>query len=529
MISILTVAILAVLVATFTQIRNRLRWRALNQWGRENGCGEAAVVPNPGIAGLLVKWKMVATGLKGVDFLEDFIRKRYIDMGTYTFRNFATFDNSSMISTSEPENVQAVLATKFQDFDLPPLRQSVFLPLLGVGLFTAEQHNWSRFRQLVKPQFTREQVSDLECADRHLRTLFKILPEENTEGWIESVDFLPLLYRYTMDVSTEFLLGTSVNSQLAALHAEDSGNNTDFQRSIDFTESITYAMRVMILRLRFPWIFWYFSVDHKKFKKSCDTVKDFTNHYVQIFLNSEHKSVLPEPDQKKKYVLLEELAKEIRDPVELRDQVMHIFLAGRDTTAATLGWTLALLARHPEETAKLRASILEHFGTEKSPKTELTFSSMKACKELTYVLYETLRLFPTVAMNARVALRDTILPTGGGSDGKQPIAVMKGETVGFVPYIMHRRSDIWGGDADEFKPERWEGKKLSWEFIPFSGGPRICLGQQYALNEANFLIVKLLQRYDKIEPVDPEAPMLKAISLVLSPGNGVNIKLHRAA
>jgi cytochrome P450 len=82
-----------------------------------------------------------------------------------------------------------------------------------------------------------------------------------------------------------------------------------------------------------------------------------------------------------------------------------------------------------------------------------------------------------------MSFRDTSLPRGGGPDGKGPIFVKKNTVIPFSLYSMHRRTDIWGSDAEEFRPERWEENASSrtWEYIPFNGGPRICLGREYIL------------------------------------------------
>jgi cytochrome P450 len=152
-------------------------------------------------------------------------------------------------------------------------------------------------------------------------------------------------------------------------------------------------------------------------------------------------------------------------------------------------WTLLLLARHPNEFAKLRTEIIADFdfGSEASRDDNLNFTSPKACKPLTHVLYEAFQLYPLVSMNSRMALKDTCLPTGGGPDRKRPIAVMKGEQAGYSAYVMQRRHDIWGEDAGEFRPARWEGRKLGWDFIAFRGGPRVCLGRKSSCISLNFL------------------------------------------
>jgi len=92
---------------------------------------------------------------------------------------------------------------------------------------------------------------------------------------------------------------------------------------------------------------------------------------------------------------------------------------------------------------------------------------------------------------------------------------------------MHRRKDLWGPDADSFKPERWAGRKPGWEFLPFNGGPRICLGQQFALTEAGYVIVRLMQKYDKIVNEDHELITRHAYSLTTAPKE-VLVRLHEA-
>ena len=85
-------------------------------------------------------------------------------------------------------------------------------------------------------------------------------------------------------------------------------------------------------------------------------------------------------------------------------------------------------------------------------------------------------------VNSRAAVKLTTLPTGGGEDGKSPILVRRGEAVGYCVYAMHRRKDIYGPDAEQFRPERWEEEELKdigWAYLPFNGGPRICLGRTY--------------------------------------------------
>jgi cytochrome P450 len=135
-----------------------------------------------------------------------------------------------------------------------------------------------------------------------------------------------------------------------------------------------------------------------------------------------------------------------------------------------------------------------------------------------------LRLYPSVPGNARFANKNTTIPLGGGPDGKSPVFIPKGGTVVYSTYSMHHRKDLYGEDADEYKPERWENLRVGWGYLPFNGGPRICVGQQFALTEGGYTIVRLLQEFEKIESRDPTS-WLENLHLTLSSGNGVQVAL----
>lgn len=130
-----------------------------------------------------------------------------------------------------------------------------------------------------------------------------------------------------------------------------------------------------------------------------------------------------------------------------------------------------MLAEHQDVFRKLRKTIIGDFGTYKSTE-KITFSSLKSCQYLQWCMNETLRLFPTVPVNSRRSVKDTTIPRGGGPDGLSPLFIPKGTEVNYCVYAMHRNKDLWGPDAEEFKPERWNGKKPGFEYLPFNGGPR---------------------------------------------------------
>ena len=108
---------------------------------------------------------------------------------------------------------------------------------------------------------------------------------------------------------------------------------------------------------------------------------------------------------------------------------------------------------------------------------------------LSLTIPSALRLYPQIPVNVRVAVKTTTLPSGGGPDGTAPVLIRKGMGVGTSTYHMHRRKDLYGPDAEEFRPERWEENELDqigWGFLPFHGGPRLCLGRKCLLVQVFF-------------------------------------------
>lgn len=369
---------------------------------------------------------------------------------------------------------------------------------------------------MLRPQFTREQISQLDLEEKHVQKAMLALPVDG-KGWTAATDIQSIFFRLTMDSATEFLFGKSVESQMDALNGlEAAGDNF----AAYFDKSQTYCAK----RLRLEGL--SFLAENKECRYVQNQVYAFVDKIIQDRLRDmdNEKKV---PDEEKAYVFLEGLATETRDPLELRSQLLNILLAGRDTTASLLSWTLLLLARNPEIFQKLRQVIIETFGTWSNPQN-LTFSALKSCQYLQYCMNEVLRLYPVVPFNRRVATRDTTIPRGGGPDGMSPVFIPKGGSVMYTTFVMHRRKDIWGEDVEEFKPERWTNRKAGWEYLPFNGGPRICIGQQFALTEAGYVLVRLLQRFDQVEDVNVDQPIRYGLSLTMAPADLLTVRLHQA-
>jgi cytochrome P450 len=362
--------------------------------------------------------------------------------------------------------------------------------------------------------------------------LLRLLPTEKS-GWTAKVDLQPLFFNLTLDSSTEFLFGQSVNSQLAGLpdqHKLSAESDKD-GRGLDwstFGEDWDHATMTLGTRGRLKEAYWVYSP--KSFRQSCKRIHEFADYCVSLAL-TDCSSAPKEKDTsgapiRDKYIFLGALVAQTRDPTELRSQLLNILLAGRDTTAGLLGWTFYMLVRHPNIYAKLRAIILDQFGTYSQPRN-LTFANLKSCTYLQHVLKEILRLYPSVPINSRRCVRDTTLPRGGGADSNSPIYIREGQEINYLVHVMHHRKDIWGVDVEEFKPERWQGKRVGWEYLPFNGGPRICLGQQFALTEAGYVVIRLMQKFDRMINEDERDITRHALSVTTST-DGCWVSLHEA-
>ncbi|AOW01094.1 hypothetical protein B0I72DRAFT_168410 [Yarrowia lipolytica] len=441
---------------------------------------------------------------------------------------------TDMLQTIHPDNIKAILATQFKDFSLGT-RHKIMLPTLGDGIFTLDGEGWTHSRALLRPQFARDQVSHVASLERHIQVLFKTIKKENKEcDPAKGFDIQELFFMLTLDTATEFLCGDSVDSLTdyladpTAPQLDHSGIDENVRRA--FPEAFNTAQWFCSIRAKLMKLYFFAGTVfyRKKYADANKIVHDFTDFYVSKALAA-RKEKFQELDQEGKYIFLYELAKETRNPKVLRDQMLNILLAGRDTTASLLSWVMFRMARQPETWKKLRQAVINDFG---DTPDELSFESLKRCEYLRYVLNEGLRLYPSVPMNFRVATRDTTLPKGGGPDLDQPIFIPKGGIVVYSVYHTHRAEEYWGKDTEEFIPERWdpaEGYQIArgWEYLPFNGGPRICLGQQFALTEAGYVLARLAQEFETVTSCDDKPlPPKYNTHLTMSHDDGVWLKME---
>ncbi|TAQ84692.1 hypothetical protein B7494_g6984 [Chlorociboria aeruginascens] len=378
------------------------------------------------------------------------------------------FFTTKIINTMDMRNIQEVMALSFQDYGKPS--RKLFSEFIGDGIFAQDGPAWKHSRDLVKPIFSRSELLDVDRFGRHADRFLGMIPGDGT-----TVDLQLPLHKLFLDASTEFLFGDSIDSQLS----ENPHSSTEFLKAFSYALEGVGKRRTAGILAPLKYAF------NTSWKKAYKIVHAFIDKHVNRALeettpNSNIKAV--DGDRKNRYVLLNEMVKQIRDPVVLRFQVLNVFVAARDTTSILIGNALFHLARNPEIWIQLRKESL-NLGDK-----DLTFEILKSLKLFRYVVQETQRLQGPSGRVGRIAIRNTILPVGGGSDGKAPIFVEKGTHIASNIWCLHNDRDTWGEDVDVFRPQRWVDRKPLWEFIPFLGGPRICPAQQQVLTQAIYLL-----------------------------------------
>ncbi len=424
---------------------------------------------------------------------------------TFQSKPFGT----TMVFTIEPRNLQAVFATDFANWGVQPMRLYGFEPFVGKGIMCSDGAFWEHSRAMIKPTFAKTQIADLHLRAYaiHVHKLLHLIPRDGS-----TVDLQPLFAQLALDSSTEFLFGESVGT------LEPSTVSLDAK---SFLEAYNYGQTAVGRRLQLPK--WNFLTEDKKFSASCKIAHSFVDAYIAKALRyfDETQADIKRPER---YVLAHELLKKTKNRDDVRNQLLNVFLPAHDATGVALTNVFFNLARNPHVYAKLRQEISEMGDRE----TKWTFERLKSLRYLQYVINESFRLNPPIGTNTRMALRDTCLPTGGGPSGygTSSIYVRKGDIISFSFYALHRRQDLFGNDANVFRPERWENLRPGhWSYLPFGGGPRVCPGQQLALTEVGYTVVKILQTFQKIENRDPVLEFVEDYKITTDSRNGAKVGL----
>lgn len=198
------------------------------------------------------------------------------------------------------------------------------------------------------------------------------------------------------------------------------------------------------------------------------------------------------------------------------DNCKNLYFAGHETTAVSASWSMVMLAAYPEWQARARAEVFQICG-DGLPTADM----LRNMKTLTMVIQETLRLYPPAAMQVREAMQD--MKFGN-------LEIPKGFNISIPTPIMHQRPDVWGPDVHQFNPERFaEGINGACTnplvYMPFGIGPRICVGQHFAMTELKVIVSLILSKFSfSLSPTYRHSP---AFRLTIEPEHGVHLLLKR--
>ncbi|OBZ74625.1 hypothetical protein A0H81_05072 [Grifola frondosa] len=385
----------------------------------------------------------------------------------HTFNFRVLFQNR--MYTSEPEYIKTMLATDFPLYEKGPLVNEQLHTLLGTGVFNSDG-KWKFHRSITRPFFSKDRISHFDIFDRHCDEALKKMDARLREGY--AVDWQDLVSRFTMDSATEFLFGKD--------HPAD-----------EFVQAFQSALEETAIRGRYlqAWPLAEFWGD--KVKRSMKAIDDFIDPIVADALRKKAQGETDTGDSGEKDIaddetLLEYLIKQTDDKTILKDETLNILLAGRDTTACTLTFAVYKLAERPDILRHLRKEVLATVGGARRP----TYDDIRNMKYLRAFINETLRMYPPVPFDTRCSIGPTIWKAKDPSE--KDFYIPARTRCLYSVFVMHRRTDLWGPDALKFDPDRFLDERMQkylvrnpFIFLPFNGGPRICLGQQFAYNEAS--------------------------------------------
>ncbi|XXH01639.1 hypothetical protein Hte_007999 [Hypoxylon texense] len=412
--------------------------------------------------------------------------------------------------TTDPENIDAILSTKFEDYGLGSRPLGTY-PLFGEGIFSQDGPAWKRSRELIRRQFVRVAKQIPQAFTESVEELVSGIEEATVDG---RVDLKPFMYEFTLSTTTKLLFGEP-HSSMPKKDREAVRDNYDHA-------AFGCAIRTRLADAAFLY-------NPAKFRKACKDVRKWASFFVEKAIK--YKEEFGEEAAAEKYAFIIDLWKEMQDLELVRDQLLHVLVAGRDSTASLLSWTFFHLVRNPDTMERLQREIAS------VPKTgDLTREQIQKLSFLRCCLNEILRLYPTVPFNVRFTNKTTVLPQGGGPDAKSPVMLPKGTGIGFSVYHLHRLESIYGPDSRVFRPERWESGELIKKarpgagYVDFNAGPRLCLGKDFALMEASYAVIRVLQAYPNMRlapgiPNEPIGAERQTYTIGLSPTDGIHVVL----
>ena len=378
------------------------------------------------------------------------------------------------VLVSHPDLVEQVLVTRNRDFRKHRFFFRHVEAIFGNGLVTSEGDFWLRQRRLAQPAFHRERIAAYA-------QVMSSCAEELTRGWQdgERRDLRHDMMSVTQQIVARTLFGSEVGRE-----AEEVGRAFDLaakeiatriRRPIRIPDSIpTRANR----RYR-AWVRRVDEVVYKIIRERRQSGHD-GGDLLSLLLHAQDVDGARMTDQ------------------QLRDEAVTLFLAGHETTAIALSWTLYLLSQHPEVDARLHAELGGPYAEQ--------------------VVKESMRLYPPVYAFGREAMRD--IEIGG-------YALPKGTTVFMSQWVIHRDPRFYE-DPEAFRPERWtaeaERRLPKFAYLPFGGGPRLCIGNSFAMMEAVLILTELVRRFRFELAAEKPVPFP---SVTLRPRDGLPMRVYK--
>ncbi|KAH8983624.1 cytochrome P450 monooxygenase CYP63 [Lactarius akahatsu] len=439
-------------------------------------------------------------------FENDYVLQGFADLfheyGCTTL-NTRFFWDDQIISMDE-KVFRFVAHTGFTHFEKGILWHERIDKLLGTGLFNAEGNQWRTGRQIARPFFTKERISDFHIFENTSAKTLNLIA--NRAAAYAPIDIQDLLQRFALDSAALFLWGTALNTLDQPLTQPgrvvlgpkgsapaDGGGEWDV-----FTNAFE-TVAVLITRRGVQGDTWpLLELFKDKTEEPIQVIMDWLEPLVKEAINRKAKRREANGDAKvsardEDTVFLDYLADRTDDVEHIRYELITFLIASRDTTSSLLTFVIYLLSTNPDTCRRLREEVIETFGLTGTP----TYVHLKKMEYLHAVLKETLRLFPSAPLVARTSLDEPLVIPGTNKLYLPPKTQIMMSSL-----LAHKRLDLWGPDAEVFRPERWLQPALlnkvaatPFMYSPFYGGPRVCLGQDFALNQAGYFVVRLLQRF----------------------------------
>jgi cytochrome P450 len=423
-------------------------------------------------------------------------RDRYGDVVRFKFGPFQYY------LVNDPDVVKHVLVDNPKGYT----KSRNYLGLkvvLGEGLLTSEGDHWRRQRKLAQPAFHRDKLAGF--ATSMSKATRDMLTRWTSEGAESSFDIHVEMMRLTFRIVGLTLFSSDVDGD-----AKDVGHALEVAMhwANDYAESM---IRVP------PYIPTPGNVRFKRAKKTLDDVVfrliadrraeaaksgDFGGDLLGMLMAATEE---PDPNA------ASSVARAGMDDQQLRDEIITMILAGHETTANLLSWTFSLLSKHPDVERRVREEARRVLG-DRDPVLE----DVRSLEYTKMVLEEALRLYPPAWVFERQAIAPDTL---GG------YAIEPGAIIGLCPYVLHRHPDHWenpeGFDPERFRPERAE-KRPRYAYLPFGGGPRTCVGNHFAMMEAQILLAMIV-REQRLE-LEPSHPVVLDPVITLRPKHGIKVR-----